>query len=378
MVVNAYVFETRGGALLTEFEPVDLQWDESANQAESVDVTIDLNGEVEGSRDWRNLGTPWKHSIAINANGKLLGGPILPHDFSDDTGRLKLTARGLRVAFARRSILPLSALTQSLTLPNGEPDTSLDSSWSGFDLGTIAKKIGVQACTWPGWTDVPILWPADRPGTRERSYPAIERKNVDEAWADLSDVENGPDIRFRLERNGPDAFQWVFETGTEDQPRLQGTDVFGWEVGQASGLTVQTNPTRMGSVAWSQGGRADDTSLVRMLYDPSLVDRGVPLLEIETDASSNVVLAETLDAWNTEALRTAAKPWEFWSFKVPADASPFPFEYAPGSLAKVIVTEDAPTAGNYVPPGSYLRRIAKMSGDLTDWITITCGEVYDT
>jgi hypothetical protein len=378
MVVRAYVFETRGGALLQEFEPVDLSWDESANQAETIDVTIDLNGAVEAARDWRNLGTPWKHSIAVDVNGKLLGGPIMPHDFDDAGGRLKLTARGLRVLFSRRSILPLAALTQSLTLPNGLPDETLDSTWSGFDLGTIAKKIGVQACTWPGWTDIPIVWPDDRAGSSERTYVAIERKNVDDAWSDLSDVQNGPDIRFRLERNGPDAFRWVFETGTEAQPRLEGADAFGWEVGQASGLTVKTNPTRMGSVAWSQGGRADDTTLVRMMYDPHLIDRGVPLLELETGASSNVVLAETLDAWNAETLRTAAKPWEFWSFKVPADASPLPFEYGPGCLVDVIVTEDAPVAGGYVPVGSYRRRIAGMSGDLSEWITLTCGEVYDT
>lgn len=378
MVVSAFVFETRGGALLQEFEPVDLSWDESANQAETIDVTIDLNGAVEAGRDWRNLGTPWKHSIAVDVNGKVLGGPIMPHDFDDAGGRLKLTARGLRVLFAHRSILPLAALTQSLTLPSGLPDTTLDSTWSGFDLGTIAKKIGVQACTWPGWTDIPIVWPDDRVGSNERTYPAIERKNVDDAWSDLSDVQNGPDIRFRLERNGPDAFRWVFETGTQEQPRLEGPDVFGWEVGQASGLSVKTNPTRMGSVAWSQGGRADDTTLVRMMYDPQLIDRGVPLLELETGASSNVVLAETLDAWNAETLRTAAKPWEFWSFKVPADAKPLPFEYGPGCLVDVIVTEDAPVAGGYVPPGLYRRRIASMSGDLSDWITITCGEVYDS
>ena len=378
MTVSAFVFETRGGALLQDFEPVDLSWDESANQAETIDVTIDLNGVVEAGRDWRNLGTALKHSIAIDVNGKLLGGPIMPHDFDDAGGRLKLTARGLRVLFAHRSILPLAALTQSLTLPSGLPDTTLDSTWSGFDLGTIAKKIGVQACTWPGWTDIPIVWPDDRAGTNERTYPAIERKNVDDAWSDLSDVQNGPDIRFRLERNGPDAFRWVFETGTQEQPRLEGADVFGWEVGQASGLSVKTNPTRMGSVAWSQGGRAYDTTLVRMMYDPHLIDRGVPLLELETGASSNVVLAETLDAWNAETLRTAAKPWEFWSFKVPADASPLPFEYGPGCLVDVIVTEDAPVAGWYVPAGAYQRRIASMSGDLSDWITITCGEVYDS
>lgn len=379
MVVKCYVFETRGGALLSEVEPADLRWSENANQAETVSPTFDLNSTTEGSRDWRNLGTAWKHSIALDVNGRVLGGPIMPHDFEDNGGSLSVTARGLRVAFAgkRRSILPLAALTQPLTLPNGEPDTSLDSTWTGFDLGTIAKKIGQQAVTWPGWTDVPIVWPTDRIGTHERTYAAIDRKGVDDAWSDLSDVQNGPDIRLGLEWDGPDKFRWRFDSGTEAQPRLQGVDVFALEAGQGSGLTVQTDPTRMGSVSWSQGGRSDDTSLVRMQYDPLLIDAGYPLLELESDASSNTVEASTLDAWNAETLRTARKPWEFWSFKIRSDVSPFPYEYGPGSLIDVIVTEDTPVAGGYVEPGTYRRRIAGLSGGLDDWITITCGETYD-
>lgn len=378
MVVKASIFETRGGALLAEVDPVDISWSENANQAETIDSTFDLRSLVDGARDWRNLATPWKHSLAIDVDGRVLGGPIMPHDFDGGTGKLKFTARGLRTAFARRSVLPLAVMDNpSMLLPNGDPDPSLDSNWSGFDLGTIAKKIGQQACAWPGWTDIPILWPADRAGNRERNYAALDKKNVDAAWSDLSNVQNGPDIRLRLEHDGPDRFRWVFESGTEEQPRLQGLEAFEWEAGQESGLSVKANPSRMGSLSWSQGGRSEDTALVRMMFDPFLVDAGLPLLELDSDASANTVEAATLDAWNVETLRTARKPWEFWSFDVRTDRSPYPYEYAPGALVNVIVTEDAPVPGGYIPPGTYTRRIAGLSGGLGDTITITCGEVYD-
>jgi len=190
-------------------------------------------------------------------------------------------------------------------------------------------------------------------------------------------VQNGPDIRFQLRWTGPDTFGWLYESGTETQPRLQGESVFSWEVGQESGLTVSTNPSRMGSVAWSQGGRADDAIAVAMMYDPFLVDRGFPLLELESDASSTTSSQDTLVAWNVETLRTARVPWEFWSFRVRADRSPFPNEYNTGDLIDVIVTADTPVAGGYVPVGSYRRRIAGLSGDESgDFITITCGETY--
>lgn len=376
MVVNLVVFEVRGGAVLAELEAAELSWSVQSNTAETVEASFRLTG----ASDWRNLLTEWKHGVAVDVGGgRLLGGPIMPHQFTDDTGMLRVTARGLRVAFDRRSILPLAALTSPL-VTGGVPDTALDTVLTDLDLGSIARAVGVQACTWPGWVDVPIVWGSARAGTRERTYVALDRKSVDSAWADLSGVENGPDIRLRLTRDGEDAIQWVFESGTEDVPRLQSDAVFPFEPAQGSGLTVTTNPARMGSVAWSEGGRSSDTALVRMSYDPFLVDAGFPLLEMESAASPNTVDASTLDAWNTETLRTARRPWEFWTFKVRSDRSPFPWEYNCGDLVDVYVTEEASVSGGYVAARRepYRRRIVGLSGDIRDdWVTVTCGEVYD-
>lgn len=374
--VRVSIFETRGGALVNEIDPADLSWDAVTNEAESVKVQIDLNSAGETDRNWRSLAAPWKHSIAVETGGRVYGGPILPHDFDDDSAVLNLTVRGLRVLLARRHVLPIDALTRPLTLENDLPDTTLDTNLTGLDLGTIGKNLVEQACEWPGWDDIPIVFPADRAGSHTRNYPAIERKNLDDALSDLSGVANGPDFRFQLEKVGNDAFRWVFASGTEERPRLESPDVFAWEVGQGSGLSVTSDPSRMGSLSWAEGGRSNDTTLVRSLYDPTLVDHGFPLLELESDASVNTVLPETLDAWNVETLRTSIRPWEFWSFKIRADEPPFPGEYNLGDLIDVIVTEDSPIAGGYLGPGTYRRRIAKLAGDMSEWITVTCGEAY--
>jgi hypothetical protein len=376
--VRVSIFETRGGALINEIDPASLSWDAVTNEAETVKVNIDLNSASESGRNWRSLAAPWKHSIAVETGGRVYGGPILPHDFDDDSATLNVTARGGRILWASRSVLPVAAIPpRSLLLGNGLPDTSLDTNLVGFDLGTIGKKLIEQACEWPGWDDIPIVFPADRPGAHERNYPAIERKNLDDALSDLSGVDNGPDFRLQLEKVGNDAFQWRFDSGTEAQPRLESPDVFAWEVGQGSGLSVSSNPSRMGSLAWSEGGRSNDTALVRSLYNPTLIDFGFPLLELESDASSNTVLAETLDAWNMETLRTSSRPWEFWSFKIRADEPPFLSEYNVGDQIDVVITKDSPIAGGYIGPGTYRRRIAKLSGDMSEWITVTCGEAFD-
>ncbi|WP_341935347.1 hypothetical protein MRBLWO14_000994 [Microbacterium sp. LWO14-1.2] len=377
MGVKAYVFVTRTGTLLGEVTPAAGSWSENANQPETVTGVFDLASVTEGGRDWRNHGTPWKHSLAFDVGGRLLGGPIMPHNFDNTDGSLRITSRGGRILFAPRSILPPAAMPpRLLTLPDGSPDATLDSTWTGFDLGTIAKKIGQQACAWPG-SDYPIVWPADRAGVHERTYAAVDRKGVDAAWTDLSKVENGPDIRLRLEWKDDASFQWRFETGTQEQPRLQGRDAHTWGIAKGTGLQVDLDPSRMGSLAWSRGGRSLDTTLIRGRYDSTLIDAGFPLLELDSDASANTVDASTLDSWNAETLRTARKPWEFWSFKVPADESPFPYEYGPGSLITVEVTKETKVKGGYVPPGTYQRRIAALSGGLDNWVTITCGENYD-
>lgn len=375
--VRVSIFETRGGAVITEIDPDSLSWDAVTNEAETVKVDIDLNSAGEAGRNWRSTAAAWKHSIAVETGGRVYGGPILPHDFDDDSAVLNLTARGFRILLARRRVLPLAAFPpRSLLLPNGLPDTTLDTVLSRLDMGSIGKRLVQQACEWPGWGDIPIVFPADREGTRERTYPAIERKNLDDALSDLSGVDNGPDFRFQLEKVGNDAFQWRFESGTEARPRLEAPDVFAWEVGRGSGLSVSSNPSRMGSLAWSEGGRSNDTALVRSLYDPTLIDNGFPLLELESDASTNTDLAETLDAWNVETLRTSIRPWEFWSFKIRADEPPFLGEYNVGDLVDVVITKDSPIAGGYIGPGTYRRRIAKLSGDMSEWITVTCGEAY--
>lgn len=398
MVVTRFtVFQTRGGQVVDEVEPSAYDWQEQSNAAETIDMTF-----VDRVDGWMNLLTPWKHSIALEVNGRCIGGPILPSDLNGDTNQLKVAARGLRYMLDRVPILPVAALTQNLA-PGGMPDLTLDTTISGVDYGTVGKRLVQQAMTWPGWTDIPVRFHADRPGTREKTYPAVDRKRVNAALSDLESLQNGPDIRLRLERTSPDSFGWVYESGTEAQPRLQGVTPIAWEPNDLTALGVRRDPSRMGSIAWTEGGRSDDTTLVRMMYDPYLVDRGFPLLHLDSGGSNSISDPATADAWNAETLRTARGPWDFWTFEVSADESPLPHEYGCGDLAEVNLSartrwraglmsgDDVltgpgllsggfveETINSYLPPRSYTRRIVGISGSSgSDRISITCGEAYD-
>ena len=403
VVTRIYVFETRGGALLTEVEPSEWDWQEQSNVAETVNLSF-----VDHVDEWRNLFTPWKHSIAVDAGGHLLGGPILPQEFDRDQAALSVTARGFRHMLNSVPVLPpppgaLTAAKRDWLAPDGKPAAGFDTVVQNVDHGTIGKRLVQQACRWPGWTDIPIRFHADRPGTRTQTYTAVERKKVNAALTDLSNQDAGPDIRIRLERLSADRFGWVYESGTEAQPRLQGETPLTWEPNDVTGLGVQLDPTRMGSIAWASAGRSTDTTLLRMLYDPYLVDRGFPLLHLDAEISATTKDAKTADSANAETLRTARKPWEFWSFDAPADASPYPYEYGCGDVAEIllsvqqqvklgllsgaatlsgpgVLTGDTLTdpVYDYMPAGSYPRRIVGLSGShRSDFIQVTGGEIYD-
>lgn len=371
-----YVFETLSGAQVAEFTPASASWNLTANTADSVDVTLNLRDSVTAAQDWRNLGTPWKHSIAVEEHGRFIGGPIMPHDLDGDKLTLKLSARGPKVIMDRNPILPVSALTGSLVGSDGLPDPAFDTTITGFDFGTIGKKLVQQMMLWPG-LNLPIVFHADRPADRTKTYPAISFKTVGSALDDLNGLENGPDIRFQLRRRGTDAFEWVYESGSEGSPRLQGPTKHTWELGAdeaaGSGLSVSLDPSLMASISWATAGRSADTVLLSRFVDMKLIGAGYPLLQLVDSSHSSIEIQGTLNDLASENLRTAGRPAEFWSFKAKLSASPYLNEYNPGDLVDLVVP-----AGQYLPPGTYMRRIASLSGDEKgDWVKITCGEFYD-
>ncbi|MFZ4894631.1 hypothetical protein ACL9RL_09290 [Plantibacter sp. Mn2098] len=370
-----YVFETLTGNQVAEFTPSKASWSLATNTPDTVDVTLDLNDPATLAQDWRNLGTPWKHSIAVEEHGRFIGGPIMPYDWDEDKADLKLTARGPKVILDRNLVLPVSAVTGSLVGADGLPNPAYDTNLSGTDYGTFGKKLVLQAMQWPG-LGLPIVFHDDRPDSYVKNYTGIALKTVGAALDDLCGLDGGPDIRFQLTRNGPDGFQWVYESGTRAQPRLQGQIAHTWELNAdeatGSGLSVGSDPTGMASISWATAGRSDDRVLLSRVIDTRLIDSGYPLLQVVDSSHSSISEQPSLDSVATENLRTAGRPAEFWSFKARLAASPFLNEYNTGDLITIVVQNS-----KYQSVGQFTRRIAAISGDEKGmWAKITCGEVY--
>lgn len=371
-----FIFETLTGQVVAEFTPVSATGNLRVNEADSVTVTLDLEDDVVASEDWRNLGTPWKHSIAYGVGGRWMGGPIQPHDYRGDERKLELTAAGIRSIFKKRAILPREAMTTSLVRADGYPETALDTNLRGLDLGTIGKRLIQQAMSWPA-SNYPIQFEADRAGVNERNYAAVDLKWVSDALTQLSEVENGPDFAFDLYRVNDSRFGWRMRSGTAQTPRLISPDIFTWEVSAPDssgyGVAVSVDPTNMASVSWGTGGRSDDQVLVAMAYSSALVDSGYPLLETVDTSRTSVSQQATLDAYAVEALRTADRPLEFRSFTFSLDRAPLLSEFSVGDLVDLVVAGDP-----YVADGTYRHRILELGVSLdSDWVSVTCGEAYD-
>ncbi len=371
-----YVFETLTGRILSEFVPLNGSWDSRLNEPDKVDVSIALYDPLERERDWRNLALPWKHSLAVEESGRLYGGPIQPHAYDDNAQTLKITALGIESVFDRRTVLPLAALTTPLVTAAGVSNPALATSIRGVDLGTIAKKLLQQAMSWPG-SGLPIVFEADRAGIHTWSCKAIEQVKLMDAIDKLTDLENGPDYAFRLERADSSRFEWHFVTGTQTQPRLQSVGSHTWDLSaenaSGSGLAVTTNAGKMGSLAWATTGGSSSAALASRQYDATLVAQGYPLLELIGSSQSGVTQQAVLDGVALAQLRTSRKPSEFWSFEASLSEVPSLQEYRVGDLCSVTVQDDP-----YIPDQTYARRIVALSGDEQgDWVKITCGEVYD-
>lgn len=370
------VFETLTGRVLAEFTPQTGKWTERLNEPETVDVTIALSDPEEASREWRSLATPWKHSLAVEESGRLFGGPIQPHDYDDDGAVLKLTARGIRSYFSRRTVLPPAALFTALVRADGSPEDALDTRIRDVDLGTIGKKLVQQACAWEG-AGLPIEFEPDRPGSRERTYVAIDLKTVGESLNQLSGVAGGPDFSFTLRWKNDTSLEWIMRSGTETAPKLSSPEPLVWDLSAENtggvGLSVKTDPSKLGSLAWVTGGRSDDRILISRGFDRDRVDDGTPLLELVDTSHTSVSDQATLDGWARALLQTGSRPAEFRSFRASLVTPPWLSEYRVGDYCELVVGE-----GPYTPASVYTHRILELSGnDAGDWVDVTLGEVFD-
>lgn len=356
------------GRVLADVPTVDngASWSTTLNDAGTVDAVVPLRAAEVRSRREQLLGylEPTRcYLAAVTDDGDVLeAGPIWKHSFDDATGQLKVGAAGLMSYFDHRLLVKVLAPGERVQ------DTAL--SWSGLSLATIAKRLLQAAMSHTGGT-LPLVLPADEPGTSVRNYPGYELAVVGERVRQLIEVQGGPDIALQPRLvDGGTRLEWVMRTGTMADPLLhQAGDDWAWDRGAARGsltkLSVDVDATGVAHRTWAIGSGMESALMLGTAYDPTPLDAGYPLLET-TGSFTTVLEQPTLDAHAAALADTARRPWQTWSLAVRADASPRLGTYRPGDWARVHV----PASHEYLREGRYRSRVLSLSGDLTDSVGI--------
>jgi len=367
--------EMVGGRRIIDVPFSDGSFEDTLNGIGSLAITVPLYDFDARALDLRTSGAPARTFLGLLINDRFQQlGPIWNHQYSKNKRQLKITAANTWSYWNYRALLDLNSDTVPLLRPDGSANPATNFDVVGTDLGTIGKR-AVQAMNNRPGQALPMVYEADRAGTNERHLLGADLKYGGSFLKDLTNVENGPDIRFDGRWNaGRDGVEVVMRSGTAAEPRLFQPTVHKWDLTVAESvirnLEVEVDGQGMADTAWTTGGRTNDIVLMDRQYNPNLKKQGYPRLDMVDTSHSSVVIPSTLSGYGRETLRKGSVPTSFISFEVRSDAMPYIGEYQVGDYCTIKIKDDP-----YLPDGKYMRRIVQISGNLKGkWIKITTGE----
>lgn len=348
-----FLADLRTGRQILDLNVKSGRWERFLNAPERLSATVTLRDPANIALRLRFTSVPARTILAVAYGDTILAaGIVWARSYQMDTRALQLSARGIWSYYDHRYILPTIAATtpvSQFTIPDPDdstktiPNPALTTSYSGFELGTIAKKLVQQAHAWTGGA-LPVVFETDRTATADedhtRNYVGAEFKNLGTVLEQLSEVDGGPDItfkpRFTADRLG---VEFELRTGTEADPQLHGGTTHSWYYGTPksplSNLQFDEDATDRTGLAWFTGGRSADKVLVARSQDNRLVGEGFPLLELLDSSHSSVETQSTLDRWAVEATRFGYGAVEEMSFDVRTIEQPMLGTYWEGDWVDV-------------------------------------------
>jgi hypothetical protein len=353
--------DLRGGRITDTLDVTGCSWSQVANDAGTITQVVVQGHEVRAKK-LRAAAPTARSFLAVDVDGRLQeAGPIWSRSWDDEAQTLTLGASGLWSLFDHRKVLP------ALDVYTGRVQDAVMST-GNFDLGSIAHSLVGQAMSHVGG-DLPLVLEDFRAGTHTETWYGWQLLKVGDQIRQLTQRENGPDIRFRPDYTTDKlGMQWFLETGTEDEPLLTqaGDDwFFDATVSRSPVLNINTDEdgTQQGMRSWATGNGSEADILIGTAYDPTLIDQGWPLLEVD-ESDSTVLDQDTLDSHAAALVQRSARPIEAWKVQVTAASAR---EVLAGHYARVVV----PEGHAYLPGGEAFLRVQSKAGDLTTKVTLT-------
>jgi hypothetical protein len=372
---RAVLMDTKTGQVLINDVPrLDPSWGIRLNQAGTIQLTIAPKAKELAKMDIRNATMPNFRALGISYDGVMLeAGPILSRSYDDETSRLTVQAAGLWSIFYRRKLVNGSALKAGYNV------TGSTASFGPTSLGTIARnivRVSIQDNYYdPNYGALNIVLPPVIAGTHKRNYYGYDLISMGEALKNLTEVEGGPDIRFRprFMADDPDRVEWVMETGTDVQPlltqagaaiRLDGTA----KKSPVLGFSSEEDGTEVANRVWRPGAGQEKAMKLGVgnLYD--LLAAGMPWMEYENGDSKEINDVAVLNAQARWDVREHQGPAVTFNIRIRTDHPAAKLgQYWPGDYADVVIPADHPT----LPAGLQRVRIMAIDGNDTRQVRLT-------
>lgn len=357
-----FVGDLRTGKITADLPPASLSWGLRLNDAGPVEATVQSMSAEAAPLNLRANTAPLKQFIGVAYNGVVLeAGPIWKRALKPEDGALTITGAGMWSLLDKRKALPWVALRNGMRVQ----DVSLD--LVNMTLGTIAREMVRTAIQDNLDGGLPIVLPPFLSGTHERHYPGYQLEWVGDLLRRLPEVKNGPDLELRPRYVEGDRtrIEWVFNTGTEDQPLLvqQGDDLL-WDGSvQESGVVgfgVVEDGTDLASKVYVPGAGQERDMRIAGGYSDKLLKAGYVYTERDT-ANKNIEDQALLQGYADQLLEDSLSPWTTYSISVRTDTDPTLGTYWPGYMAQLVTPADHPI----MPPGKHRIRVMALDGDHT-------------
>jgi hypothetical protein len=223
-------------------------------------LLADSSGSVVRAQALLDATRPWVCSLWAEVDGQLRwGGPIVSRPYESGQGYVDIKAAEVGAYFARR------------TLPVNRTHVAVEQF-------LIQRTMYADAVALPGG-DVGVLLGADSSGVvRDRTYVAAQRKSVEDASRELSNVINGFDYAWQAVYSGSVPRLLL----AQGYPTLGGTQLV--ELQYPGDVLAYSFPEEGGALAtmsWAIGKQDQVTNITPQAQATAttLLDAGYPLLE---------------------------------------------------------------------------------------------------
>lgn len=320
------------------------------------DITL-----AAGSRRWRDIQGPrdfWAVEWESNGGRRIVAaGPVWPTD-ADASHRIGGAGIG-------------SVLDRRILADPSDP-TGASWTWSGMDLGSIARQVVALAAP-----DLPLVLPEVRAGTRTRTYRGFDLATAGQRIRELTEVQHGPDVIFepRLKADRI-SIEWAMVSGTEGVPKirsdqspivLDATAPMQTVVGKVAASRMSgVMATRM----FASGAGSEAGKVIASATDTYLTSRGWP--RIDGVASCQDADLSDVQALADGTLASSARVPA--AIKVNVRASWW-WEQSPGLGRPVRIVLPAGYSDALVGPLDVTARLLEWSTDCgSEWVTLTLAD----